>query len=165
LVVLLSLDPRSPSLLVVSGCSGVALLLLFGAALVLGRPGWIGTVLGFLALLFFAHLLVADAFSPEGAAIVGVALLVAGELGQWSLDGRLAGRYEPRMQVSRAIGIAWLGLLGVGVEVLCLVAVGLPIASGIETLAIAVAAAVALLGLFSVVAARAPLGSGRHDTA
>jgi hypothetical protein len=164
MVVLLSLDLRSPSLLVVSGGPGVALLLLFAAALVLARPGWIGAVLGFLALLFFAHLLVAGAFSPEGAAIVGVALLLAGELGQWSLDGRLAGRYEARLQVSRVIGIAWLGLLGVGVELLCLVAVGLPVASGIETAAIAMAAAVALLGLFSGVAARASIGSGRRDS-
>jgi hypothetical protein len=163
-VVLLSLDVRSPSLFVVTGGPGVTLVLLFAAALVLARPGWIGVLLGFLALLFFAHLLVADAVSPAGAAIAGVALLLAGELGQWSLDGRLAGRYAARLQVSRVIGIAWLGLLGVGVELLCLVALGLPVAGGIETAAIAMAAAVGLLGLLSAVAARASIGSGRRES-
>jgi hypothetical protein len=141
------------------------LVLLLAAALVLGRPGWIGTVLALLALLFFGHLVVAGESSPQVAAIVGVALLLAGEFTQWSLDGRLAGRYETGLQVSRAIGIAWLGLLGLGVELLCLLSAGLPITGGIETFSIGMAAAVALLGLFSAVAARAPTRPGRRDAA
>jgi hypothetical protein len=161
--VLLSLDLRSPSLFVVTGGPGVVLLLILAAALVLARPGWIGPVLGLFALLFFAHLLVADAVSPAGAAIVGMALLLAGEFGQWSLDGRLAGRYEGGLHVARAIGIAWLGLLALGVEVLSLLAAGVPMSGGIETVAIGIAAAVALLGLFSAVAARAPVRPGRRD--
>jgi hypothetical protein len=141
----------------------VALLLILAAALLLARPGWIGATLGFLALLFFAHLVVADAFSPAGAAVVGVALLLAGELGQWSIDGRLSGRYEARVHMSRAIGIAWLALLALAVELLSLLAAGVPITAGIETVALAMAAAIALLGLFSAVAARAPIRSGRRD--
>jgi hypothetical protein len=168
-VALLSLDVRSPSLAVVTGAPGVVLVLVLGAALILARPGWIGAILALLALLFFSHLAVAGESSPQVAAIVGVALLLAGELSQWSIDERLAGRYESGIQVSRAIGIAWLGLLGLAVELLCLLAVGLPVTAGIETLAVGMAAAVALLGLFSAVAARAPTWaptrSGRRDAA
>jgi hypothetical protein len=159
----LSLDVRSPSLVVVSGGPGVVLALVLGAALILARPGWIGAVLALLAVLFFGHLLVADAASPSVAAIVGVALLLAGELSQWSMDGRLVGRYEPGLQVSRAIGIAWLGLLAVGVQLVCLLAAGLPLTGGIETFAIGMVAAVALLGLVSTVAARALARPARRD--
>lgn len=140
-------------------------MLVLGAALILARPGWIGAILALLAMLFFGHLAVAGKSSPEVAAIVGVALLLAGELSQWSMDGRLAGRYESGIQVSRAIGIAVLGLLGLAVELLCLLAVGLPITGGIVTLAIGMAAAVALLGLFSAVATRVPTPAGRRDAA
>jgi hypothetical protein len=164
-VALLSLDLRSPSLLVVTGGPGVVLCLVLGSALVLARPGWIGTVLGLLALLFFVHLLIAGQSSPQVAAIVGVALLLAGELTQWSLDGRHAGQYEASLHVSRAIGIAWMGLLGVGVALLSLVAAGLPAPGGIETVAVAMAAAVGLLRLFSFVAARAPVRPARREGA
>lgn len=161
---LLSVDLRSPSLFVVTAGPGVALLLMLAAALVLARPGWIGAVLGFLALLFLAHLAVAGEFSPEGAAMVGVALLLAGELSQWSMDGRLAGQYAAGLQVSRLIGIGWLALLGLGVELLALLAAGLPMTGGIVTVGVGMAGAVALLGLFSVVAARAPIRAGRRET-
>ena len=97
-----------------------------------------------------------------GAATVGVALLLVGELAQWSLDGRLVGRYERGLHVSRVIGIAWLGLLGLGVALLGLLAAGLPIFGGIETVAVAMAASVALLGLASIVAGRAPIPSGHR---
>jgi hypothetical protein len=141
------------------------LVLVLGAALVLARPGWIGAILALLALLFLAHLLVASESSAQGAAIVGVALLLAGELSQWSMDGRLAGRYDVGLHVSRAIGIALVGLLGLGVEILCLVAAGLPISGGVVTVAIGMAAAVALLALFSAVAGRGLTPPGRPDAA
>lgn len=162
---LLSLDLRSPSLAVVSGGPGVVLLLVLAAALILARPGWIGAILGLLALLFLGHLFVAGEANPTVAAIAGVALLLVGELSQWSMDGRLAGRYDGRLHVSRVIGIAWLGLLAVGGQVLSLLAVGLPLTGGLETLAIGVAAAIALLALFSAVAARAPSRPVRRDAA
>jgi hypothetical protein len=164
-VALVSIDLRSPSLLVVTGGPGVVLCLVLGAALVLARPGWIGTVLGLLALLFLMHLLIAGESSPQVAAGVGVALLLAGELTQWSLDGRHAGRYELSLHVSRAIGIVWLGMLGAGVVLLSLAAAGLPVPGGIATVAVATAAAVVLLGMFSFVAARAPIRAGRREDA
>ncbi|HYK96299.1 MAG TPA: hypothetical protein VE011_10600 [Candidatus Dormibacteraeota bacterium] len=165
MVGLLSLDLRSPSLAVVSGGPGVVLELMLGAALVLARPGWIGTILAFLALLFLGHLAVAGASDPATAAVVGAALLLIGELSQWSMDGRLVGSYDARLQVSRCIGVAWLTLLAIGALVLSLVAAGLPIAGGIVTVVVGMGAAVALLGLFSAVAARAPIGTGRRDAA
>ena len=79
------------------------------------------------------------------------------------MDRRLTGQYETGLHISRAIGIAWLGLLGVGVVVLSQLAAGLPISGGIETVAVAMAAAVALLGLLSIVAGRAPIPSTEYD--
>jgi hypothetical protein len=162
-VALLALDLRSPALAVVTGGPGLTLLVLLAAALLAARSGWIGLVLGLLALLFFAHLLVAGESGTETAAIVGVLLLLAGELGQWSIDGRLAGRYERSLHVTRALGIALLGLLGVAVAFLAMVASGLPTSGGIETVAIGMAAAVGVLWLLSYAAARAPSRSSPRD--
>ena len=148
----------------VSGGMGLIFVVLLGAALVVARPGWIGVVLGFLALVFFAHVLVAGESSPEGAAIVGVLLLLAGELGQWSLDGRHAGRYETGVHLARVAAIAWLGLLGLGVVVLSLLAAGLPISGGVETVAVAMTASVGVLALVSYVAGRAAIPSGHRDS-
>ena len=160
---LLSLDLRSPSLAVVTGGPGLVLLLLLATAIVVARSGFIALALGLLALLFFAHLLVAGESGTETAAIVGVLLLLAGELGQWSIDARLAGHYERSLHVTRALGIGTLGLLGLAVAFLALVAAGLPTSGGIETVAIGMAAAVGVLGLFSYAAARAPIRSARRD--
>jgi hypothetical protein len=162
-VALLSLDVRSSALALVSGGLGLACVALLSLALALGRSGWIGAALGLMALVFFGHLLVAGTSSPEGAAIVGVLLLLSGELGQWSLDGRHAGRYETRVHVSRAAGVVWLGFLGLGVVALCLLAAGLPMSGGLETVAIAMTASVGLLGLVSLVAGRAPIRSTHRD--
>lgn len=127
---------------------------MLGVSLALPRPGWIGAALSLLALLYFGHLLVGGEFSPGGAGLVGVALLLVGELGSWSADARLAGRYEPAVHLGRAVGIAWLGLLGLGIVVLAWLATGLAIPGGVATAAVAMAAAVALLGLISLAATR-----------
>lgn len=151
---MLSLDTRSAGLVFVSGGFGLVVLLLLGATLVVARPGWIAGVPGLLALLYFGRLVVAGEPSLEGLGIVSVLLLLTGELSQWSMDSRLAGRYETGVHLWRAAGIVVLGLLGLGTVLLSQLATGVPIAGGIGTVAVAMTAAVALLGLISVAALR-----------
>ena len=127
---------------------------MLGAALVLARPGWIGGALGMLALLYLGRTAVADAANPTQLGLVSVGLLLVGELAQWSIDGKLPGRYERGLHLSRATAIAVLGLLGLGTVALSQVAAGLPVPGGIGTVAVAMGATVALLGLISVIALR-----------
>ncbi len=149
-----SADTRSSGLVFVSAGFGILCLLVLAAALVLGRAAWIGGAVGMLAVLYLARTVVAEAPHPTELGLVGVALLLVGELGQWSLDGRLAGRYEPGIHVSRATAIAVLGLLGLATVALSQMAAGLPIPGGVGAVAVAMAATVGLLGLISAVALR-----------
>jgi hypothetical protein len=148
----MSLDLRSAGLMFVSGGFGLGALLLLGAALVLARPGWIGATLGFLALVYFGHELLAGESNWEALGVVGVALLLVGELSQWSMDSRLPGRYDAHLHVSRAVGTAWLVSLGLAMAFLSLAAAGLPITGGIPTVAAGMVASVALLALVSILA-------------
>jgi len=158
-----SLDLRSSGLSFVSGTFGLLCLLVLGAALVLARPGWIAAAVGLLALLYLGHTVVEDAANPTELGLVSVGLLLVGELAQWSMDGRLAGRYETGIHLSRATGIALLGLLGLGTVALSQVAAGVPIPGGVGAIAVAMAASVALLGLISAVALRRATGEPFDD--
>lgn len=115
--------------------------------------------------MYFGHLLVAGELSPGGAGAVGVGLLLVGELGGWSVEARLAGRYERGVHVGRAAAIAWLGLLGLGIVLLGWLAAGLAIPGGVATAAVAMAAAVALLGLIAFVATGRSGSAGAADGA
>ena len=137
-----------------TGGLGLVVLLLLGATLVVARPGWIAGALGLLALVYFGRLAVADEPSLEGLGVVSVLLLLTGELSQWSMDSRLAGRYETGVHMWRAAGVVVLALLGLGTVLLSQVATGVPIVGGLGTVAVSMAAAVALLALVSVVALR-----------
>jgi hypothetical protein len=135
-----------------SGSFAFLALVVLVVALILGRPSLIGGALALLALLYFTHLLVTGESDLLTLGIVSVALLLVGELCQWSFDSRLPGRYEPGLHLSRGIGLAWLVALAIGVVALGGVAAGLPIPDGIWTVATATAASVALLGLVSAIA-------------
>jgi hypothetical protein len=150
----LSLDTRSPGLLTVSSAFGLLALALLAIALAAGRPGLIGAALAVLAILSFGHAAIADGPDLGQAGLVGVGLLLVGELAQWSLDGRLPGRYDPAVHRTRALAITWLALAGLATAVLALLAVGVSIPAGIGTVVLAVAATMALLGLISIVALR-----------
>lgn len=156
-----SLDVRSGGLLFVSGLLGTLVLGLLGAALVLGRPGWIGAVLGLFATVYLGHLLVAPEANLATAGFVGVALLLVGELSQWSFDSRLHGRYEASMHRTRAIAVAGLALLGAGTLVLSELVVGLPISGSLVTLVVGMAAFVGIVAIVSVVALRPGPPPGR----
>lgn len=163
----LSIDVASASLRLVLAWFGVASVALLGGALILARRGWIGAVLGLLALLTLGRQLVGGAVGTDRLGFVGVALLLIGELSQWSIDSRLAGQSALGLHRSRAVGITWLVALGLAVALLSRVAAGLPFPEGTLTVAIAVAASVGLLALISVVARRStsrPNGS-RSDLA
>lgn len=153
-----SLDVRSGGLVFVSGVAGVIIVLLLVVALALGRPGWFGVTPALLALLYLGHLLVAPGSDLATAGLVGVALLLVGELSQWSFDSRLRGHHEAALHRSRAIGVGGLALLGAGAVVLSLLVIGLPISGGLVTVTVGVAAFVGVVGLVSVVAVRS--GSG-----
>ena len=150
----MSLDVRSSGLLFAFGVLGAAILVLLAAALVLGHPGWIGPVLGLLAALYLGHVLVAAEANLLTAGVVGVALLLAGELAQWSFDSRLRGRYLASMHATRAVAVAALVLLGAGATFLSLLVVGLPVSGGLVTVMVGVAAFVGVVALVSVVARR-----------
>lgn len=150
----LSLDRRSGGLLFVSGVPGALLVVLLAAALVFGRPSWIGALVGLFAMLYLGHLVVAPGADLLTAGAVGVALLLVGELSQWSFDSRLHGQYELGLHRARALGVSGLVLLGSGVVVLILLIVGLPVPAGLGTIAAGMAAFVALVVLISIVALR-----------
>jgi hypothetical protein len=131
-----------------------------------GRPAWIGIVLGLLALVYLGHIALTGESDLTEVGLAGTALLITGELGQWSLDSRLPGRYDAALHLARAGGLAALALLGLGTVVLAQLAAGLPIDGGIAAVAVATAATVALLGLVSGVALRrfgSPAESSRDD--
>jgi hypothetical protein len=133
---------------------GALLVLLLGVALLAARPGWIGPIVGLFVLLFVGHLLVAPGSDLPTAGVVGVALLLVGELSQWSFDSRLRGRYDGALHRARAFAFAGLALLGAGVALLTLVVVGLRVPAGLATIAAGMGAFVALVVLISVVALR-----------
>jgi hypothetical protein len=150
----LSLDVRSGGLAFVSGVLGALLVLMLGVALLFARPAWIGPIVGLFVLLYVGHLLVAPGSDLLTAGVVGVALLLVGELSQWSFDSRLRGQYDGALHRARALGFAGLALLGAGVVLLTLVVVGLPVPAGLGTIAAGMGAFVALVVLISVVALR-----------
>jgi len=127
---------------------------LFTSAVVLLRAGWIGPALGFLAVVFVGHLIVLGSADIVEAALAGIGLLFAGELGQWSIDARWSGRHDDAMHRLRGSAIAGLGLRGVGVVLLCGLAAGLPLTGGIELVLVATAAVVALFWLTALALAR-----------
>lgn len=153
-VAVASLDVRSGGLVFVSGVLGGVIVLLLATGLVLGRAGWIGPVLGLLAALHLGHVLVAAESNLTTAGLVGVAILLVGELSQWSFDNRLRGRYAGAMHSTRAGGVAALVLLGAGTALLSLLVIGLPVSGGLVTVVVGMAAFVAVAVLVSSVASR-----------
>lgn len=131
----------------------VALILLF-VVLLFVRPSWLGAVLLLLALLYLGHLLVAPQANWWVAGLVGVGLLLVGELSQWSFDSRLRGRYDWTVHRTRAVGIAGLVLLGAGVVLLSWLVVALPVSGGLGTLVVGMVAFVAIAAIVSIVALR-----------
>jgi hypothetical protein len=145
---------RSGGLVFVSGAVAVLGLVLLATALVFVRPAWIGAALGLLALLFFEHAAATGDTDVGRLGLASVGLLLTGELAQWSLDSRLAGRYDEGLHRARAGGIGVLVVVGSGAVVLSELAAGVPVPVGLGTMAVAAAAAVALLALISNVALR-----------
>jgi hypothetical protein len=139
----------------------VVLLVLVGV-LVIGKSNLIGTAQGALAVLYLGHVVVAGESTWEALGVVSLGILLVGELSQWSFDSQGSGRYEAGLHVSRAIGIAALLALGLGVIVLAGAAAGLPNLGDPWAVAAATAASLALLALIARVALRA---SGRPDSA
>ncbi|HET7026676.1 MAG TPA: hypothetical protein VFI28_03180, partial [Candidatus Limnocylindrales bacterium] len=108
-----------------------------------------------LELAYLQHVLLAGPPTVVEVAVVSLAALLAGELGQWSLDNRLARMDVPEMQAGRLRAI--LGLLAVGavaIAAVSLAAVG-PVVPGTAATIIAVAAAVATIAVMTYAATRA----------
>lgn len=150
-----AIESRSPALVTISGGLALAGVLALAGAIVLARPGWIGPSLASLATLTVAHLVLLDPPAPASAGLAGIALLAAGELAQWSIDARYRGRYDLRVHLGRAGAIGGLVLLGIGAVTVAGIAAAMPVSGGVELMAVATAAAVALFGLTAFVGARA----------
>ena len=159
-----SLDDADGALPRLAGVVGLVGLVVLAAVLVTGWRGGLGAALALLGAGYLAHVMAGGRVVPEVLASVSVLLLLAGELGQWSLDRRLRGSYELRLEVSRGAGIAWLAVLGAGVAVLGLVVTGIPVPGGVAAQAAAITAAVVLLALVASVArAQAGADGSRRD--
>jgi hypothetical protein len=152
---------RSGSLLFVFSVLGALIVGLLAAGLLVGRGGWIGPILVLLGLLYLGHVLLAPTADLATAGFAGVALLLIGELSQWSFDGRLHGRYAGRMHVARGMAIASLVALGGATVLVSELAIGLPVSGGLATLIIGMAAFAAFVGLVSIVAVRRSGAPGR----
>ena len=148
----LSLDLRTGALLFVSGTAAVIVLVILAGVLVLAKPHLIGVAQAMLALLYLAHVVVAGESTWEALGLVSLGVLLVGELSQWSFDSRVAGRYETDLHRSRAIGIAALLALGLGVIAIAAFALGLPNLADPWAVVAATAASLALLVLITLVA-------------
>ena len=154
-VALSAVDARSPNLVVTTGGMAVGAFLAFVGVVVLPAPAWLGPAIGFIGVLFVLRVLLLGSLDVVGAGLAGLGLLAAGELAQWSLDARHAGRYDGPVHRSRALGIASLVLRGAAVVVVGGIAAVLPLSGGLELVLLAAGAAVALFGLTAFVVPRA----------
>jgi hypothetical protein len=154
-IVALSLDARSGGLLFLTGTVGVLALGVLGGALVVGNPAFLGPAVAVLELAYLQRVLLAGAPSVVEVGLVSLAVLLVGELGQWSLDNRLVRIDAPRMHLGRLWAI--LGLVAVSAVAVTVVSVGAvaPVAAGIAVSIIAVAATVATIAVVSAAATRA----------
>ena len=149
-----------------SGTAAVVVLVILAAVLVLAKPGLIGAAQALLALLYLGHVVVAGESAWAALALVSLGILLFGELSQWSFDSRIVGRYEAGMHRSRAIGVAALLALGIGVNTLAAFALGLPDLADPWAVVAATAASLAVLVLITRVAREASgLGAEQTDTA
>jgi hypothetical protein len=139
--------------LITCGLALAALLLLL-ASLVLAWTSGIGLVLAALGLLYLSHLYISGESAGVEAALVGVGLLLVGELSQWSLHSRLSGRYERSLHASRAIGLMVLISLALGMALLAQLVSGVRFAGNLGSVAAGTAAAVGFLVLIASVAGR-----------
>jgi hypothetical protein len=153
-IVAASLDGASGGLAALAGTLGVVGLVVLAIALVIGWPGGLGVAVALLAAGYLGHVLVAGETDVVILAVISVALLLVGELGQWSLDRRLWGRHDRSLVISRAVGIGVLCALGGGVSFLAILATGVPMPGGIGLQAAAIVAAIVLLALVASVARR-----------
>jgi len=150
-----SLDLRSGGLAFLSGTIGIAGLTLLAAALLFGIPRLIGPALALVCALYIERLVATGQSDPAILALSSVGILLVGELTQWSIDSRVAGRYDPGLHVSRGLGLVWLSVLGVASVALGLLAATAPVAGGLGAAVVATAAAVAASALIWVAARRA----------
>jgi hypothetical protein len=119
-----------------------------------GRPASLGPVVGALGVLYVAHVLLIGSSNALEVSLAGVGLLLVGELGQWSIDGRERGTADRSSHASRAIGIVILVILGLAVAFAVGAALRVPLDGGPGLSAVGVLAAVGLLAVVSVVALR-----------
>jgi hypothetical protein len=139
-------------LLFVSGTAAAVVLVLLAGVLIFAKSQLIGPAQALLAALYLSHVLLAGESTWESLALVSLGILLVGELGQWSFDSRLAGRYEAGLHRSRAIAIAGLAALGVGVIALAAVGLALPNLGDPWAVVAATAASLVLLALVTRVA-------------
>lgn len=141
-------------MLFLSGTAAAVVIVVLAVVLILGTPNHIGLPQGMLAVLYLGHVVLAGESAWEALALVSLGILLVGELSQWSFDSRVAGRYDAGLHRSRAIGIAALLALGLGVILLAAAASRLPSLGDPWAIAVAAGASLALLALISTVARR-----------
>jgi hypothetical protein len=137
--------------------AGIVALAFLVAGLIACRPGRLGPVVAALGALYVVHVIVVGS-NAFGVTLVGVGLLLVGELGGWSIDSRDQGSSERSVHASRAIGVVILVLVGLSVAFTAGIALRVPVGGGLGLSAVGILAAVGLLGLVSLVA----LGSQRR---
>lgn len=83
------------------------------------------------------------------APLYGAGLLLAAELGYWSIARRSAAWAEPQLLAWRVLGLALLTLAAVGLGTLVLAVGAIPVGGGVALEALGVAAAVGLVALLA----------------
>ena len=124
------------------------------ASLVLANAGLVGPAVGAMELVYLVHVLLAGQPTLLAVGFVALAGLLAGELGQWSIDSRFGGEVETAVHVARLRAIAGLVALSAAVVAIVSLAAIAPIVQGTWTIVLAVAASIAVVALVSRAARR-----------
>lgn len=130
-------------------------MLVLAYALVRGHEAAVAPALAVQGLAYTIALLVHGHTVDQGAPLLAAALLLAGELGAWSIaerDGITAAR---RVWSSRAFGVSGLALGGLAIATLVVALSAAPAGAGLGWTVLGAAATVTAIGLAALLARRA----------
>lgn len=139
-----------------SGTAGVLAaigLILLGGSLLLRRAAFVGPALAFTGAAYAVA--VAGHGSVDALAVLfAPALLLAGELGYWSLETATVAREDAAVTLRRASTVAAVALLASAVAAFLVASSNLEVGGGIALVAAGVAAATGVLALVARLARR-----------
>jgi hypothetical protein len=136
------------------GIGGLGVLVI-AYALVRGHEAAIAPALAVQVVGYTIALLVHGNAVDQGAPLVAVALLLAGELAAWSIAERDAITAERAVWSSRAVGVVGLAFGGLAIATLVVALSAAPAGGGLGWTVLGAAATVAAIGLATLLAPKA----------